>query len=201
MKIASPPTSNLIETKSILPMRFQVVLFAIVRMIININTRMVYPFLSTFASGLGVDLVSISLAMTVRSISGAFSLFITPLADQRGRKTGMLLGVAIFIVGAALVTRWAWGLLHETGRVLLDAEMDAPVVDEIRDVIAASPVAADITDLHVWRVGKGKYACILALSAPSEASPDQFRRQLGIHEELVLVTIELNRHQSGTVCA
>ena len=106
MTIASPPTSNLIETKSILPMRFQVVLFAIVRMIININTRMVYPFLSTFASGLGVDLVSISLAMTVRSISGAFSLFITPLADQRGRKTGMLLGVAIFIVGAALVMVW-----------------------------------------------------------------------------------------------
>ena len=105
------------------------------------------------------------------------------------------------IVGAALVTRWAWGLLHETGRVLLDAEMDAPVVDEIRDVIAASPVAADITDLHVWRVGKGKYSCSLARSAPSEASPDQFRRQLGIHEELVHVTIELNRHQSGTVCA
>ena len=105
------------------------------------------------------------------------------------------------IVGAALVTRWAWGLLHETGRVLLDAEMDAPVVDEIRDVIAASPVAADITDLHVWRVGKGKYACILALSAPSEASPDQFRRQLGIHEELVHVTVELNPRRPGTACA
>ena len=105
------------------------------------------------------------------------------------------------IVGAALVTRWAWGLLHETGRVLLDAEMDAPVVDEIRDVIAASPVAADITDLHVWRVGKGKYACILALSAPSEASPDQFRRQLGIHEELVHVTVELNPRRPGAACA
>ena len=105
------------------------------------------------------------------------------------------------IVGAALVTRWAWGLLHETGRVLLDAEMDAPVVDEIRDVIAASPVAADITDLHVWRVGKGKYACILALSAPSEASPDQFRHQLGIHEELVHVTVELNPRRPGTAVA
>ena len=105
------------------------------------------------------------------------------------------------IVGAALVTRWAWGLLHETGRVLLDAEMDAPVVDEIRDVIAASPVAADITDLHVWRVGKGKYACILALSAPSEASPDQFRRQLGIHEELAHITLELNPRRPSAGCA
>jgi predicted MFS family arabinose efflux permease len=88
-------------------MRFQVMLFAVVRMIININTRMIYPFLNTFASGLGVDLVTISLAMTIRSVSGALSLFLTPVADQRGRKTGMLLGVAIFIVGAALVMVWS----------------------------------------------------------------------------------------------
>jgi predicted MFS family arabinose efflux permease len=88
-------------------MRFQVMLFAVVRMIININTRMIYPFLNTFASGLGVDLVTISLAMTIRSVSGALSLFLTPVADRRGRKTGMLLGVAIFIVGAGLVTVWS----------------------------------------------------------------------------------------------
>jgi predicted MFS family arabinose efflux permease len=88
-------------------MRGQVFLFAVVRMIINVNTRMVYPFLNSFASGLGVDLVTISLAMTIRSVSGALSLFLTPVADQRGRKTGMLLGVAIFIVGAALVMVWS----------------------------------------------------------------------------------------------
>ena len=105
------------------------------------------------------------------------------------------------IVGAALVTRWAWGLLHETGRVLLDAEMDAPVVDEIREAIAASPVAADITDLHVWRVGKGKYACILALSAQDDATPDLFRRQLGIHEELAHITLELNPRRPSAGCA
>ena len=95
------------NSKSPLPMRFQVMLFAVVRMIININTRMIYPFLNTFASGLGVDLVTISLAMTIRSVSGALSLFLTPVADQRGRKTGMLLGVSIFIVGAALVMVWS----------------------------------------------------------------------------------------------
>lgn len=88
------------------PMRGQVFLFALVRMIINVNTRMVYPFLNSFASGLGVDLVTISLAMTVRSISGALSLFLTPLADRRGRKAGMLLGIAIFIFGAALMILW-----------------------------------------------------------------------------------------------
>ena len=94
------------SSKRPFPMRGQVFLFALVRMIININTRMVYPFLNSFASGLGIDLVTISLAMTVRSISGALSLFLTPLADRRGRKAGMLLGIAIFVLGAGLVILW-----------------------------------------------------------------------------------------------
>lgn len=94
------------SSESILPMRFQVVLFAVVRFFINVNTRMIYPFLNTFASGMGVDLTAIALAMTGRSISGAFSLFLTPIADRRSRKTGMLLGVGIFILGAALVIIW-----------------------------------------------------------------------------------------------
>ena len=39
------------------------------------------------------------------------------------------------LVGAALVSVWAWGLLRDSGRILLDAEMDAPVVAEVREVI------------------------------------------------------------------
>ncbi len=99
------------------------------------------------------------------------------------------------VVGAVLVAVWAYGLLRDTGRVLLDAEMNHPVVVEIRDVIAASPVAATITDLHVWRVGKGMYACIVSLVTASEATPDYFKRQLSIHEELVHITVEVNSHQ------
>ena len=97
------------------------------------------------------------------------------------------------IVGAALVAIWAYGLLRDTGRVLLDAEMDVPVVAEIREVIEASPIKADITDLHVWRVGKGKFACILSLSVADAAEPDDFRRQLSIHEELVHITVEVTQ--------
>ena len=96
------------------------------------------------------------------------------------------------IVGAGLVAVWAFGLLRDSGSVLLDAEMEAPVVTEIRDVIAASPIAARIDDLHVWRVGKNKYACILCLSTPVAAEPDYFRRRLSIHEELAHVTVEIN---------
>nr|WP_293394439.1 cation transporter [Nevskia sp.] len=106
------------------------------------------------------------------------------------------------IVGATLVAVWARGLLRDSGRGLLDAEMKAPVVGEIREVIAASPIPARIDDLHVWRVGKNKYVCILGLSTAATAEPDYFRRQLSIHEELVHVTVELNSDQvQGPVVA
>ncbi|MBS1209054.1 MAG: putative cobalt/cadmium/zinc transporter [Proteobacteria bacterium] len=95
------------------------------------------------------------------------------------------------IAGAVLVARWSIGLLQQTGRVLLDAEMDAPVVAEIREVIAASPVPATIRDLHVWRVGKGSYACVLSLLTAEPASAEFFRQQLQIHEELVHITVEI----------
>ena len=43
------------------------------------------------------------------------------------------------LVGAVLVTVWAVGLLRDTGRILLDAQMDAPVVAEVREVIEQGP--------------------------------------------------------------
>ncbi len=46
------------------------------------------------------------------------------------------------IVGAGLVASWACGLIRQTSRVLLDAEMDAPIVEEVREVIASSPIPA-----------------------------------------------------------
>jgi len=97
------------------------------------------------------------------------------------------------LVGATLVSVWAYGLLRDTGRVLLDAEMGVPVVEEIREVIAASPLKAEIADLHVWRVGKGKYACILSLATDNDVSPEYFKDQLSIHEELVHISIEINQ--------
>ena len=99
------------------------------------------------------------------------------------------------IAGAGLVAVWAYGLLRDSGRVLLDAEMNAPVVAEIREVIEASLIKANISDLHVWRVGKGKYACILSLVTTDDAEPDYFKRQLRIHEELVHVSVEVNRQR------
>jgi Co/Zn/Cd efflux system component len=97
------------------------------------------------------------------------------------------------IVGGCLVAVWAVGLMRTSARALLDAEMDAPVVEEIREVIAASPIPAAIRDLHVWRVGRNQYACVLSLTTQPDADAEFFKQQLRIHEELVHITIELNK--------
>ena len=97
------------------------------------------------------------------------------------------------LVGAALVSVWAYGLVRDTGRVLIDAEMDRPVVAEVREVVAELPVAAEIVDLHVWRVGRNRYACILSLVVTDSLEPDSVRQALSVHDELVHVTVEINR--------
>ena len=99
---------------------------------------------------------------------------------------------AMGIAGAILVAIWAQGLLRDSGRVLLDAEMDAPVVREVREVIEQGKVPARITDLHVWRVGRATYACVVSLSTPAPNDGEYFRRELSVHEELVHITVEVN---------
>ncbi|OGS81463.1 MAG: hypothetical protein A2Z94_04205 [Gallionellales bacterium GWA2_55_18] len=96
------------------------------------------------------------------------------------------------LVAVVLIFVWAYGLLCDTGRVLLGVEMDASVLAEIREVIAASPIKAQLVDLHVWRVGKDKYACILSLATDNAVSPEYFKKQLSIHEKLVHVSVEIN---------
>ncbi|RME06931.1 MAG: MFS transporter [Anaerolineae bacterium] len=85
------------------PMRWQIALFALIRTVFNTAYRMIYPFLSVFAAGLGVDLNVIALALANRSLVGALGPFLAVVADRRGRKVGMLVGLGLFTLGAALV--------------------------------------------------------------------------------------------------
>lgn len=100
---------------------------------------------------------------------------------------------AMGIIGSVVVAAWAFSLLRDTGRVLLDAEMDAPVVAGIRDALCRCRVPATIEDLHVWRVGRGKYAAVLSVETTEAVSSDEIRSLLAVHRELTHVTVEVNR--------
>ena len=108
------------------------------------------------------------------------------------------------IVGAVLVAYWAKGLMAETSRVLLDREMDHPVVDEIREAIegGSAEYVTRLTDLHVWRVGKQAFACALSVVTDDrDLSPQQLRERVGVHEEIVHATIEIHYSAEKRVAA
>ena len=84
-------------------LRFQLLIFMVLRTVLNTMHRMVYPFLAVFARGLGVDIATLSFVVTVRSFIGMFAPVLGAIADQRGRKFGMLLGIFLFIMGMGLV--------------------------------------------------------------------------------------------------
>lgn len=102
---------------------------------------------------------------------------------------------AIGIVGAVLVAIWSKNLIIATGTVLLDREMDHPVVDKIRKAMESGSATVDtqITDLHVWRVGTRAYSCALSVDTNDKTlTPRRVHKQLAQHEEIVHATIEIH---------
>lgn len=63
-------------------------------------------------------------------------------------------GIAALLV-AALMVRASYGLLRDSGRVLLEAAPQGVSVKEIGEALAGHPHVESIHDLHVWEVGSG----------------------------------------------
>ena len=101
------------------------------------------------------------------------------------------------LLGAVLVAIWSKDLIVQTGKVLLDREMDHPVVDEIREAVEADQSRGQtrIVDLHVWRVGKKVYSCALTVvTQDAQLTAAEVRNRISVHEEVVHTTIEIH-HQ------
>jgi len=111
--------------------------------------------------------------------------------------TGAMLWGAVWldpimgIVGSVLVFVWAIGLIKQSGKILLDAEMDEPIVHDVIQSINSLEQNLKINDLHIWRVGKGKYSCILSLSSDNnDIDLDDLKKELSHSHKLVHITIE-----------
>lgn len=118
--------------------RFQIVIFVLMRTVINIVHRMVYPFLRTFALGLGVDIQAMSYAVTGRSIVSMFGALLGTMGDRYGRKTTMIIGVVMYITGLTMVVIWpiypvffAAMVIDAMGKYLFDPSMQAYLGDRI----------------------------------------------------------------------
>jgi cation diffusion facilitator family transporter len=101
---------------------------------------------------------------------------------------------AMGVFGAVVVALWAKRLIGDTSKVLLDREMDHPIVQEIKEAVerGGREGETEVTDLHVWRVGKATYACAVTVVTHDAAiTPDTVRQWISVHDEVAHSTIEV----------
>lgn len=95
------------------------------------------------------------------------------------------------IVGALIISRWSYGLLIDSGRVLLDRDVNPEAVEEIRSKIE-SDADNRVSDIHVWRVGTHHLSAIVSIVTHYPKSPDYYKKLLADYDEIAHVTVEVN---------
>ncbi len=103
------------------------------------------------------------------------------------------------IVGALIIARWSYGLLADTGRILLDRDVDPRRVAEITARIEAESDNR-VADIHVWRVGTRSLAAIVSVVTHHPRPPEHYKKLLAGFGEIVHVTVEVNACE-GESCA
>lgn len=105
---------------------------------------------------------------------------------------------AMGVVGALVIARCSWGLIRDAGGVLLDYVPESEdLPDEIRGLLETEGDV--INDLHVWQVGTGHHAAIVALSSANPRPVRFYKDKLaGIHD-LSHVTVEVEHRRLDAV--
>jgi predicted MFS family arabinose efflux permease len=119
-------------------LRFQLLAFSLTRVVVNTSFRMLYPFLPFIAAGIGVDENTLTNAIALRSSLGAAGPLLGSAGDRYGRKTAMIFGMALFLIGMAAVAIWptypalfAALLLTAASKIVFDPTMQAYLGDRV----------------------------------------------------------------------
>lgn len=124
-------------------------------------------------------------------LADALTSILAIVALLLGRSYGWLWADPIMgVVGALVIARWSWSLIRDAGSVLLDAASEGEAVrQEIQEAMTHS--SDRITDLHVWQVGPGHFAAIIALATQEPKEPAHYKAQLEHIHELSHITVEV----------
>lgn len=95
------------------------------------------------------------------------------------------------IIGALVIASWSYGLIRDTGAILLDMSPDQEVERDIRLSVEAE--GDRLRDLHVWRLGPGHLGAIVSVITRQSREPEFYRERLARFRALSHVTIEVQR--------
>ena len=104
------------------------------------------------------------------------------------------------IVGAIIISRWSYGLLIDSGKVLLDRDVNPEAIAEIKSLIE-SDSDNRVSDLHVWRVGTHHLSVIVSVVTHFPKSPEHYKKLLVDYDDIAHVTVEVNPAESDQCLA
>jgi cation diffusion facilitator family transporter len=93
------------------------------------------------------------------------------------------------ICGAFVIAAWSYGLIRDTGAILLDMSPDRAMAERVRAAIERD--GDRLADLHLWRVGPGHLGAILSVATAKPRDAEHYRRLLGPFHNLSHVTVEV----------
>ena len=93
------------------------------------------------------------------------------------------------LVGAFVIASWSFGLIRETGAILLDMTPDPRLADVIRRTVEAQ--GDKVCDLHLWRLGPGHLGAIVGIKTESKRGADFYRSRLERLPSLSHLTVEV----------
>jgi cation diffusion facilitator family transporter len=131
-------------------------------------------------------------------IADALTSVLAIIALTTGRFFGWVwMDPIMGIVGALIISRWSYGLLRDSSKVLLDGEARAGITASIRQTLE-SEGDNRVSDLHVWRVGAHDFAAIITLLTHDPRPPDHYKSLLSRYQELSHVTVEVHGYPGET---
>ena len=95
------------------------------------------------------------------------------------------------IIGACVIASWSFGLIRDTGAILLDMTADRGMADNLRRAVEND--GDQLADLHLWRLGPGHLGAIVSVVTQSERGQDHYRTRLARFRSLSHLTIEVRR--------
>lgn len=93
------------------------------------------------------------------------------------------------IVGMLVIGNWSYGLVRDTGSILLDMTPDRGMAAKIRTEIEVD--GDRVSDLHLWRLGPGHLGAIVSVITANQRSLDYYRARLRRFSSLSHLTIEV----------
>jgi cation diffusion facilitator family transporter len=96
------------------------------------------------------------------------------------------------IVGACVIASWSYGLIRDTGAILLDMIPDRDIERGIRQTIETDN-SDRLTDLHLWRLGPGHIGAIVSVATQQAHDPAFYHLLLSRFTALSHLTVEVQQ--------